>query len=175
MARSLSKARVDRDRLINNPIYHAASDRYYTMVERGGTLLQRRHQLGFGGKQTNVAELTADFVIGSGNHARTFVHRAPDDRLLQLPVSWYADRGGHWAMSPGYDRRAHLDFRRVIDEGCLSCHNAYPRDQVQDDGTGPKFRGALPEGIDCQRCHGPGQGHLDALATGNVDMARRAI
>ena len=175
MARSLSKARVDRDRLINSKIYHAASDRYYTMAERDGTLLQRRHQIGFGGKETNVAELTADFVIGSGNHARTFVHRAPDGRLLQLPVSWYADRGGHWAMSPGYDRRAQLDFRRVIDEGCLSCHNAYPRDQVQDDGTGPKFRRALPEGIDCQRCHGPGQGHLDALATGNVDKARRAI
>ena len=31
---------------------------------------------------------------------------------------------------------------------------------VQDDGTGPKFTGALPEGIDCQRCHGPGQAHL---------------
>ena len=175
MARSLSKARVDRDRLINSPIYHAASDRYYTMVERVGTLLQRRHQIGFGGNETNVVELTADFVIGSGNHARTFVHRAPDGRLLQLPVSWYADRGGHWAMSPGYDRRAHLDFRRVIDEGCLSCHNAYPRDQVPDDGTGPKFRGALPEGIDCQRCHGPGQGHLDALAEGRVDRARGAI
>src|SRR5262249_19027536 len=72
MARSLSKARVDRDRLISNPIYHAASDRYYTIVERGGMLLQRRHQIGFGGKETNVAELTADFVIGSGNHAQTF-------------------------------------------------------------------------------------------------------
>src|SRR5262249_14647206 len=186
MARSLSKARVDRGPLveagnppphfaINNRIHHAASDRYYTMVERGGTLLQRRHQLGFGGKQTNVAELTADFVIGSGNHARTFVHRAPDNRLLQLPVSWYADRGGHWAMSPGYDRPTHLDFRRVIDEGCMSCHNAYPRGQLQDDGTGPQFTGDLPEGIDCQRCHGPGQRHIAAMRAGNVDAGRNAI
>ena len=185
MARSVSKARVDDRRLLEsdnpvsdfttNRIYHAASDRYYATIARGGTLLQRRHQVGFGGRETNVAELTADYAIGSGNHARTFVHRAPDGRLMQLPVSWYADRGGHWAMSPGYDRPAHLDFRRVIDEGCMSCHDAYPRGRVEDDGTGPKFPDPLPEGIDCQRCHGPGQRHIDAIVARDVATARRAI
>ena len=55
----------------------------------------------------------------------------PDGRLVQLPVSWYAERGGYWAMSPGYDRPAHLDFRRVIDAGCMSCHNGYPRAPVR--------------------------------------------
>jgi tetratricopeptide (TPR) repeat protein len=173
MARSFSKLRLDD--LPNTRFYHAASDRHYTIVERGGALLQRRHQIGFGGTEVNVVELTAGYVIGSGNHARTFVHRTSDGRLLQLPVSWYADRGGHWAMSPGYDRPAHLDFRRVIDEGCMSCHNGYPRGQVEDDGTGPRFIGDLPEGIDCQRCHGPGQRHVEAIRAGNVDAARRAI
>jgi tetratricopeptide (TPR) repeat protein len=186
MARSLSTARPDDPRLAesgnpvpnfarNNRLHHAASDRDYTMLERDGVLLQRRHQRGFGGSETNVLELTADYVIGSGNHARTFVHRAPDGRLLQLPVTWYADGGGRWAMSPGYDRPAHLDFRRVIDEGCMSCHNGYPREPVRDAGTGPMFSGALPEGIDCQRCHGPGQRHLEALKAGDRDAARRAI
>jgi predicted CXXCH cytochrome family protein len=145
------------------------------MVERGGALVQRRHQRGFGGEETNVVELAADYVIGSGNHAQTFVHRAPDGRLTQLPVSWYADRGGHGDMSPGYDRPTHLDFRRVIDEGCMSCHNGYPRDQLQDNGTGPRFAATLPEGIDCQRCHGPGQRHIDAVTALDVDAARRAI
>jgi tetratricopeptide (TPR) repeat protein len=186
MARSLSSVRIEAGRLAgqgasspdfstNTRVDHAASERFYTTVARGGAVLQRRHQKGFGGVETNVVERTADYVIGSGNHARTFVHRAPDGRLLQLPVSWYAERGGHWAMSPGYDRPAHLDFRRVIDEGCMSCHNGYPRAQVADEGTGPKFPAALPEGIDCQRCHGPGQRHLEALKTGDRDAARRAI
>jgi predicted CXXCH cytochrome family protein len=173
MARSFSKVRVDD--FANARFYHAASDRHYTMFGRGGTLLQRRHQMGFGGTEANVVEVTAEYVIGSGNHARTFVHRAPDGRLLQLPVSWYADRGGHWAMSPGYDRPAHLDFRRVIDEGCMSCHNGYPRGQLQDDGTGPAFTGDLPEGIDCQRCHGPGRRHVDAVRAGNLNAARSTI
>ena len=74
-------------------------------------------------------------------------------------------------MSPGYDRPAHLDFRRVIDDGCMSCHNGYPRRPVQDDGTGPKFPAALPEGIDCQRCHGPGQAHVEAMAAATSTAA----
>ncbi len=192
MGRSFSRVRPGQtlgDVTSANRLHHKASDRFYTMVERGGAFYQRRHQAGFDGQETNVVEIQADYVIGSGNHARTFLHRSPDGRLLQLPVSWYAERGGYWAMSPGYDRPAHLDFRRVIDTGCMSCHNGYPRAPVEDDGAGPKFEqpaapkpgsngageGGLPEGIDCQRCHGPGQAHVDASKANALDAARRAI
>ena len=126
MARSFSRVGAPQFPT-GNRVYHEASDRYYTMVQRDGKFYQRRHQIGFGGKETNVLELEAHYVVGSGNHARTFLHRSPDGRLVQLPVSWYAERGGYWAMSPGYDRAAHMDFRRVIDAGCMSCHNGYPR------------------------------------------------
>jgi predicted CXXCH cytochrome family protein len=180
MGRSLS--RVDLTALgaastaaSNATYFHRASDRHYSVSERDGRLVQRRHQVGPSGAEVNVFEAAADYVIGSGNHARTFVQRTSDGRLLQLPLSWYTEGGGRWAMSPGYDRPAHLDFRRVIDEGCMSCHNGYPREAVRDDGTGPKFPAALPEGIDCQRCHGPGQGHIDAVAAGDVPAARQAI
>jgi predicted CXXCH cytochrome family protein len=145
------------------------------MVERDGRLFQRRHQVGFDKRETNTLELEAHYVVGSGNHARTFLHRTASGRLVQLPVSWYAERGGFWEMSPGYDRPAHLDFRRVIDAGCMSCHNGYPRTRVEDDPEGPRFGNSLPEGIDCQRCHGPGQRHIDAIARGDVDGGRRAI
>jgi tetratricopeptide (TPR) repeat protein len=168
---------------IGTPLFHKASNRYYTMVERDGKFYQRRHQIGFDGKETNVLELEAHYVIGSGNHARTFLHRKADGRLVQLPVSWYSGTGqggrgegqGHWQMSPGYDKAAHLDFRRVIDAGCMSCHNGYPRTPVKDDLEGPRFTGPLPEGIDCQRCHGPGRAHIDAINARDLDAARRAI
>ena len=170
-------------------LYHPASDRYYTMLQRDGKFYQRRHQIGFDGKETNVLELEAHYVTGSGNHARTFLHRASDGRLVQMPVTWYAERGGYWAMSPGYDRPAHLDFRRRIDAGCMSCHNGYPRTPVEDDGGGPIFgppslagsqlsfgaASGLPEGIDCQRCHGPGRAHVDAIKAGDLAAARLAI
>ena len=60
-------------------------------------------------------------------------------------------------MSPGYDRPAHLDFRRVIDDGCMSCHNGYPRDPVQDDGTGPKFPPRCPKASIASAVTGPGR------------------
>jgi tetratricopeptide (TPR) repeat protein len=189
MGRSFSKVRSgDADVTTRGSVYHTASDRHYAMVERDGRLYQRRHQIDFGGRETNVLELEAHYVIGSGNHARTFVHRTASGRLVQLPVSWYAERvrlraaapsasarQGFWEMSPGYDRPAHLDFRRVIDAGCISCHNGYPRAPVEDDREGPRFGDSLPGGIDCQRCHGPGQRHIDAMARNDVDAARRAI
>ncbi|HET9469365.1 MAG TPA: tetratricopeptide repeat protein [Vicinamibacterales bacterium] len=167
----------------SRPLFHKASNRHYTMIERDGRVFQRRHQIGFDGKETNVLELEAHYVIGSGNHARTFVHRTASGRLVQLPVSWYANEGqgargkgqGYWEMSPGYDKAAHLDFRRVIDAGCMSCHNGYPRSPVKDDLEGPRFTGPLPEGIDCQRCHGPGRAHIDAINARDLDAARRAI
>lgn len=174
MARAFSKVSGAEFRT-RNRVYHKASDRYYTMVERDGKFYQRRHQIGFGGQETNAFELEAHYVVGSGNHARTFLHRAADGRLLQLPVSWYTERGGYWAMSPGYDRPAHLDFRRVIDAGCMSCHNGYPRTPVEDDREGPRFSDPLPEGIDCQRCHGPGQAHVDAVKAGDLEASRRTI
>jgi tetratricopeptide (TPR) repeat protein len=197
MARGFAK--VSRSELaMPGRVYHKASDRYYTMVERDGKFYQRRHQIGFDGQETNVLELEAHFVVGSGNHARTFVHRSADGRLRQLPVSWYSNEGqgargkgqGYWAMSPGYDKPAHLDFRRVIDAGCMSCHNGYPpslagstssfggaspQTPVEDDRDWPRFTGALPEGIDCQRCHGPGQAHIEAVKAGEVDASRLAI
>ena len=52
------------------PFHHAASERYYTMYERAEKYYQRRHQIGFGGKETNVVEKGIHFVIGSGNHVR---------------------------------------------------------------------------------------------------------
>ena len=140
MGRAFSKV-VSSEFPTPNRVYHKASDRYYTMVERDGRFYQRRHQIGFGGQETNAFELEAHFVVGSGNHARTFLHRTADGRLLQLPVSWYAERGGYWAMSPGYDKPAHLDFRRVIDAGCMSCHNGYParRSQTTAPSDSPAF------------------------------------
>lgn len=156
-------------------LFHAASGRSYTMEERDGEFVQRRHTTGFDGNPTDVIEFSADYVIGSGNHARTFLHRDPDGRLREMPVSWYAEDGGYWAMSPGYDRPAHLDFRRVISTDCMSCHNGYPRDPVTDGGNGPRFSAALPEGIDCQRCHGPGQAHIDAVEADDRAAARQLI
>jgi tetratricopeptide (TPR) repeat protein len=129
--------------------FHPASEQHFTMYRRQGRFCQRR--------ETNVVEMTADFVLGSGNHSRTYLHRAADGRFLELPVGWYSENGGYWAMNPGYDRPDHLDFRRSVDNECLFCHTAYPLGAANP-----------PAAIDCQRCHGPGGEHVRSPKPGSI-------
>jgi tetratricopeptide (TPR) repeat protein len=136
---------------------HALSERQYEILFRDGKAIMRRSQTGSDGQETNVLEQSIDYVVGSGHHAKTFLHRTEDNRLAQLPVSWYAEKGGGLAMSPGYNSPTHQDFRRKIAGDCFACHNAYPTSG--EDGV---FPAQLPQGIDCQRCHGPGQAHVTA-------------
>ena len=56
---------------------HFASDIHFEMIERDGKYFQRQYQIGFDRKQTNAAENQIDFVLGSGNHARSYLHRTP--------------------------------------------------------------------------------------------------
>jgi predicted CXXCH cytochrome family protein len=161
----------------NNSYYHAASNRYYAVIERNGRYYQRRHQLDSSGSEVNVVEKEIHYVMGSGNHARTYIHRTPRGTLLELPLGWYSEGGGKWAMSPGYDRRNHEDFRREITYRCIACHNAYPA--IADEGRReepPVYPGSLPEGIDCQRCHGAGDEHARRARSGDrLEAVREAI
>jgi tetratricopeptide (TPR) repeat protein len=163
----------------NNTLYNKASDRYYTMLERDGKLYEQRYQVGFEGRQTNHIERQIDYVVGSGDHARTYLHLTGEGKLIELPVSWYRELGGYWEMSPGYDRSDQQDFRRPIAYQCMFCHNAYPslNGQLLANADRETFGDAIPEGIDCQRCHGPGSTHVKAAATpgASVETIRDAI
>jgi tetratricopeptide (TPR) repeat protein len=151
-----------------NTYYHAASRRYYTMLARDGAYYQRRHQLDARGNQINVFEQRIDYVIGSGNHARSYLHLDSEGKLTQMPLGWYSENGGYWAMSPGYDQPRHRGFGREISFDCMFCHNGYPEMAPGEDAAGndPRYRGRLAEGIDCQRCHGPGRAHIEAAGRG---------
>jgi Flp pilus assembly protein TadD len=177
-----SSSRLRAANIVENfgkTFYHPVSDRHYTMVQRGGKYYQRRHQIDFDGKETNVVEKEIHFVVGSGNHARTYLHRTEDGKILELPVAWYSEKGGHWGMNPGYDRPDHQDFRRRITFGCMFCHNGYPAIAPGSDASGrePIFSGEIREGIDCQRCHGPGRSHTQAAQTqdATAETIRRSI
>jgi len=90
MGRSLyrpSAANTVEDYRTHNTVHNEASGLTYTMVERDGKFYQRRSEKGFDDKETNVAEEQIDYVIGSGNHAHSYLHRGPDGRLIELPVS----------------------------------------------------------------------------------------
>lgn len=152
--------------------FHPASGTYYTLTEHDGRYYQRRWQKGFDGNPESVEELPIDYVMGSGNHVRTYLHREQDGTLIELPMAWYAEDGGHWGMNPGFDN-AHPMTRRVIAYECMFCHNAYPRippTAHRDLSASPVYAVPLPEGIDCQRCHGPGAAHVKAAQTTGISL-----
>jgi len=153
--------------------YHKPSDSYFTMTERDGRIYQRRYQIGFDGKQTNEIEREIHFVMGSGNHARAFLYRTIRNTLAELPLAWYAENGGAWAMNPGYDREDHPGFSRAITYACMFCHNGVPEIPAESNRAGaePIFSGRMPEGIDCQRCHGRGSKHVEAAQAGSASIA----
>ncbi len=143
MGRSITERPVLRE----GTYYHKASNRHYVMT--GGAI--SRYQVDGEGRPIHLLERTADFAVGSGNHAITYLHRTAQGRLFELPVSWYRELTGY-AMSPGYDHAGHFDFRREVSEACLFCHS----------------NGARPEPIGCERCHGSGAAHRQKPGRGNI-------
>ena len=159
------------------PFHHQASDTWFNIFERGGKYFQRRWQTGFDGRETNVEEKQIDFVLGSGNHARTYLHLTPRGTLQQLPLGWYSEKGGYWGMNPGYDKADYGGSTRVIHYECMFCHNGYPRIPAGhlEAGAEAQYVQPLPEGVDCQRCHGPGRQHVEtAKRTGATPEQIRA-
>ena len=174
----LTPERLTEDFVRNNTYFHAPSESYFTMSARDGKYYQRRHQLDAAGKPVNVMEMRVDYVMGSGNHARAYLNRTDTGRLIELPLGWYAEKGGYLAMNPGYDRPDHEGFRRPITYDCMFCHNAYPKIPAGYERPFSEaiYQGELPEGIDCQRCHGDGTRHSQLAGAGSKrEEIRKAI
>src|SRR6266702_1048602 len=64
-----------------NTYYHAASDRWYRLYRKDGAFYLRRWQKGYRGAEANIFEARVDYAVGSGAHARSFLHKAQDGRL----------------------------------------------------------------------------------------------
>lgn len=101
---------------------------------------------------------TADIVIGAGIHSQAFAYRA-GEYFYQLPVEWYPGEQA-WDMAPGFDMVEHYRFFRPISGGCIGCHGAYP---IHRPWSTAAVIDPVPKGIDCERCHGPAQDHLDIV------------
>ena len=157
-----------------NPAYfHAPSGRHYRMELRGDDYWFHRHRQAADGSQLDVFEVKVDWIVGSGNHSRVYLYQVPDGAMFQLPLAWYS-QDQKWAMAPGFEFADHKGVMRPVERRCMACHNAYPDVPAGSDRVGmpEHFPTDLPQGIGCQRCHGPGAEHvqlaLDAEVSGDV-------
>ena len=171
MARSFY--RPDSGNMNTGAYYHQPSDIHYEMLQRDGHYFQRQYQI-VDGQRANIRETEIDFILGSGNHVRSYLHRTAQNALILLPLAWYAENGGYWAMNPGYDRPDHEALRRSVTYDCMFCHNAYPEIPASQNPRSAPIFSTVPEGIDCQRCHGNGDRHISLASRGAKPQDIRA-
>jgi len=158
------------------PFRHERSGDVMELRWRKGRLIFRRWQLDASGTAINTFEQPVDWILGSGHHSRIYLFQTPNGELYQLPLAWYS-RTKEWAMAPGYDRRDHEGVQRRARLECLFCHNAYPDVAANAHDGYWRSQGLpahLPEGIGCQRCHGPGAEHVRRASSAESDPAAKA-
>ncbi len=95
-----------------------------------------------------------DFIIGSGQHTNSHIMNT-NGYLHQMPMTYYTQKG-EWDFPPGFEEGSNTRFSRKIGLECMSCHNSLPG---FTEGSENKFN-SLPEGVSCERCHGPGSIHV---------------
>lgn len=108
-----------------------------------------------------------NYIIGSGQHTNSHLQTI-NGYMNQMPMTFYTQKG-HWDLPPGFENGVNTRFSRKIGLECLTCHNAYPDFVI---GSENKFV-RVPEGIDCERCHGPGSIHVAQRSTGSkIDTSK---
>jgi tetratricopeptide (TPR) repeat protein len=147
-------------------IYDKYQDFYYHPFWQGEQMKIMEFRLK--GKDTIFKRVeTVDYIIGSGQHTNSHIHNA-NGYLYQMPMTFFSQKK-QWDFPPGFENGFNTHFNRKIGLECMSCHNALPNFV---EGSENKFNG-IPEGINCERCHGPGSIHVQQRSTGEkIDTSK---
>jgi len=103
-----------------------------------------------------------NYIIGSGQHTNSHMMNV-NGYVTQVPVTFYTQKST-WDLPPGFENGFNSRFNRKIELECMSCHNSYPEIVV---GSENKYT-SIPNGISCERCHGPGAEHVRKIQEGKI-------
>jgi tetratricopeptide (TPR) repeat protein len=115
-------------------------------LEGADTIYQRREKV--------------KYIVGSGQHTNSHIWES-NGYLYQAPMTFYTQKQ-KWDLPPGFEDGNNTRFNRIIGLECMSCHNGYPK---FDEGSENKYS-FVKNGIDCERCHGPGSLHVREKSSG---------
>jgi tetratricopeptide (TPR) repeat protein len=114
-----------------------------------------------------------DYALGSNHQGRSFVGKDREGQAWELRISQYPSPPT-WSRTSEHpvEPRSPDGYlgRRISDESvrrCVHCHATNFR-AVQFPDVRPE---ASDHGIGCERCHGPGGHHLQAVQAGFPDLA----
>ena len=131
-----------------------ATGYHYQPIRKNGRYFIKEFRLGE--KLTLDHELWREihYTIGSGTHDRGYLHE-DEGYLYMMPLEWYR-KSNSWNFAPAFEIE-NRRFSRTITPRCIGCHSDYPQPISL---FGGRFQLPLPEGISCERCHGPGELHI---------------
>lgn len=145
-------------------VYDKKSNFYYRPFFKDSTLYITEFRLEDGDTIHQRTE-KINYIVGSGQHTNSHILDI-NGYIYQAPITYYTQTQ-QWDMAPGFDR-SNQRFGRLLAEECITCHNHYPT-PIQ--GGVNKFAN-MPQGIECERCHGPGEIHVHKMLRGeHVDTA----
>ena len=150
-------------------IYDSATNFYYHPYWQADSLCVKEFRMQ---QHDTIYQRTekVNYIIGSGQHTNSHLYFS-GPYLYQVPMTFYTQKQ-QWDMPPGFEKGANTRFSRKIGLECQSCHNAYPHFQPGAENTYT----ALPEGINCERCHGSGSAHVALKRKGiTVDTSNGKI
>ena len=129
-----------------------ALGRRFEVDQRKGVLWHRQSS-----GDTGERDLQVNYVIGSGTRGHSYLTNH-DGYVFQTPISWYSQKR-IWELSPGFHESSLPE--RPVPGACLFCHaNRANFDQDSENRyRTPTFTG---HAIGCERCHGPGERHIQA-------------
>lgn len=150
----------------NSVIYDKVGNFYYKAFWQNDSLRFLEYRLQ--GKDTIYKRLeTVNYIVGSGQHTNSHI-QSVNGYLNQMPMTFYTQKQ-KWDLPPGFEDGHNSRFMRKIGLECMSCHNNYPEFVL---GSENKYT-AVPEGISCERCHGPGSIHVAERQTGSkIDTSK---
>jgi Flp pilus assembly protein TadD len=150
------------DSKTNNPFQKL--DFSFEVVERAGRVYHRQSRKDAKGHVVTEHEDEVQYAIGSGTRGRSYLINR-NGFLFQSPISWFSQERT-WDLSPGFGKN---DISgRPIRVACLVCHC----NQVHEvKNTENRYQTPIFEGfaIGCERCHGPGELHVQAQQSGDVE------
>ena len=141
--------------------YDKESEYHYQAYWKGENLFFSEYRL-LTGDTIHKRDEKIDFIIGSGQHTNSHLQWI-NGYMTQAPMTFYTQQK-KWDLPPGFEQGHNSRFSRPIGLECMSCHNAYPKFVA---GSENKFT-EVPQGIDCERCHGPGSIHVTNKMNGEI-------
>ncbi|MBS1647125.1 MAG: tetratricopeptide repeat protein [Bacteroidetes bacterium] len=148
-------------RFSHSLIYDAFSDFYYqSFWGKNDSLYFKEFRLQ---NKDTVYQRTerVDYIIGSGQHTNSHM-QSINGYINQMPMTFYTQKQ-QWDLPPGFENGVNTRFTRKIGLECMSCHNSYPDFAM---GSENKYN-HVEEGINCERCHGPGSIHVQQRSSGS--------